>query len=199
MRAPEMVRIGTPALPHGSGANRFYWDLTTAGPWSADARQSGRNGPMIPPGSYTVRLTVGGWKSEAPLVVRVDPRATRDGVTLSVLQEQYAHNVRARDLVSEVNQLVARVDGARKRLGSGAGAAADTLAKLNDLRAKLVTPPVRYSKPELQAHIQYLYSMTIGADQKVGRDAVERFRQLRLELDERQKEAKALLPSNRIM
>ncbi|MFN8583280.1 MAG: hypothetical protein U0163_20180 [Gemmatimonadaceae bacterium] len=48
------------------------------------------------------------------------------------------------------------------------------LAKVGKLQAKLVTPPIRYSKPELQAHIQYLYSMTLGADQKIGRDAVER-------------------------
>ncbi|MEP7346996.1 MAG: hypothetical protein ABI877_17125, partial [Gemmatimonadaceae bacterium] len=199
MRAPEMTRVGTPTLARAVGVNRFYWDLSASGPWAADARQSGRNGPTIPPGNYIVRVSVAGWNSEVPLVVRPDPRATKDGVTTAVMREQYAHNVRARDLVSEVNQLVARVDGARKRLGNASGAAADTLARLNALRARMVTPPVRYSKPELQAHIAYLYSMTNGADQKVGRDAVERFRQLRLELDERQKEAKALLPANRIM
>jgi hypothetical protein len=199
MRAPEMVRVGTPALPRLQGVNRFYWDLTAPGPWSPNARQSGRNGPSVVPGSYIVRLTVGGWSAEVPLLVRPDPRATKDGVTTAVMQEQYAHNARARDLVSEVNELVARVDGARKRLQNATGAAADTLTKLNELRDKLVTPPIRYSKPELQAHIQYLYSMTNGADQKIGRDAVERFRQLRTELDARQKEAKALLPANRVM
>ena len=199
MRAPEMLRVGTPALPRAAGTNRFYWDLTTAGPWVSAARQSGRNGPTIVPGNYIVRLTVAGESAEVPLVVRPEPRATKDGVSLAVLQEQYTHNVRARDLVSEVNQLVARVDDARKRLASATGVAGDTLVKLNDLRAKLVTPDVRYSKPELQAHIQYLYSMTIDAAQKIGRDAVARFGQLRTELDARQREAKALLPANRIM
>jgi hypothetical protein len=95
-------------------------------------------------------------------------------------------------MVTEINQLVAQVEGARGRLGNASGAA-DTLGKLNALRAKLVTPPIRYSKPELQAHIQYLYGMTLGADQKIGRDAVERYRVLRAELDERIKEARAIL------
>ena len=72
-------------------------------------------------------------------------------------------------------------------------AAADTLRRLDALRAKLVTPPVRYSKPELQAHIQYLYGLTTQADQTIGRDAVERYRVLRAELDQRQAEARRLL------
>jgi len=74
-----------------------------------------------------------------------------------------------------------------------AGANADTLRKLDALRDKLVTAAIRYSKPELQAHIQYLYSLTTQADQKIGRDAAERLKVLRTELDERQAEARALL------
>ena len=54
-------------------------------------------------------------------------------------------------------------------------------------------PPVRYSKPELQAHIAYLYGLTMNADQKIGRDAVERYRVLRSELDGVLAEAAALL------
>jgi hypothetical protein len=56
-----------------------------------------------------------------------------------------------------------------------------------------VTPAIRYSKPELQAHIQYLLSLTMQADQKIGRDAIERLKVLRAELDQRQAEARALL------
>ena len=59
--------------------------------------------------------------------------------------------------------------------------------------AKLLTPSVRYSQPGLQAHITYLYGMTNQADQKVGRDAVERYRVLRRELDAIQAEARAAL------
>jgi hypothetical protein len=95
--------------------------------------------------------------------------------------------------VSDVNLLVANVESARQRLKNASGAAADTLRRLDALREKLVTPAIRYSKQELQAHIQYLYSMTTQADQKIGRDAIDRYRVLRTELDQRQAEAKQLL------
>jgi hypothetical protein len=193
MRAPQMVRVGTPRLPKEPGLNRFYWDLTAPGPWAADARQSGRNGPLVVPGGYTLRLTVGGWQAEVPLTIAPDPRIVKDGVTVAVMQEQFAHNVRTRDLVSDVNRLVARVDEARQRLDGASGAAADTLARLNTIRAKLVTPAIRYSRPELQDHIRYLYGMTTAADQKIGRDAVERYRQLRAVLDALERDTSALI------
>lgn len=150
-------------------------------------------GPVIVPGNYTVRLIAGGKTTTQPLVVRIDPRNQKDGVTLADLREQLQHNIRVRDMVTEVNQLVANVETARQRLRNAGGAAADTLRRLDALREKLVTPPVRYSKPELQAHIQYLYSLTTQADQKIGRDAVDRLKVLRTELDQRQTEARALL------
>ena len=88
-----------------------------------------------------------------------------------------------RDLVSDVNRAVTRVREAHARLRDAAGATGDTLEKVRALEAKLLTPPVRYSTPGLQAHITYLYGMTNQADQKVGRDAKERYAVLRRELD----------------
>ena len=44
---------------------------------------------------------------------------------------------------------------------------------------------IRYSKPELQTQITYLYSLTNATDQKIGRDAIERYEVLRKALDER--------------
>ena len=199
MRAPEMVTVGTPRLPNAAGLNRFTWDLTLAPPVDPGRQGGGGGGggrgqgPVIVPGNYTVRLIAGGKTTTQPLTVRIDPRAPKDGVTLADLREQFQHNMRVRDMVSEVNQLVANVETARQRLRNAGGAAADTLNRLEALRAKLVTPPVRYSKPELQAHIQYLYSLTTQADQKIGRDAVDRLKVLRAELDQRQAEARALL------
>jgi hypothetical protein len=179
-----MERVGTPRLPAAVGANRFTWDLALPGPWDANAQRSGRNGPTVVPGTYRARLTSGAWSATRPLVVRIDPRVARDGVTLADLRAQLQHEVRARDMVTDVNQLVARVTAERERLATVAGAA-DTLRLLDMLREKLVTPPVRYSRPGLQAQISYLYSMTLGGDQRVGRDALERYRVLRSELDAR--------------
>jgi hypothetical protein len=52
---------------------------------------------------------------------------------------------------------------------------------------------VRYSKPALQSHIQYLYGLTSQADQRIGHDATERYLTLRKELDVTMARARALL------
>ncbi len=192
MRQMAIERLGAPKLPNAKGTNRMYWDFSVAGPWDPNPRRSGMGGPLVVPGTYQVRLTSGDFKATRPLVVTIDPRAARDGVTLADLQEQYAHNIKTRDMVSEVNQLAAQIDDARKRL-SAAASAADTLKALEALRAKVIMPAIRYSKPELQAHIQYLYSMTTQADQRIGRDAIARFNVLRKELDQRIAELRKIL------
>jgi hypothetical protein len=42
---------------------------------------------------------------------------------------------------------------------------------------------VRYNKPGLVAHITYLARMTTGVDQKIGRDAIERYQVLKREIE----------------
>lgn len=181
---------GTPAvLDKTPGMHRFTWDLRTAGPWMSRTRPEGPNGPVVPPGTYSVRLTARGWTETRPLTVIEDPRVTQSGVTDKDLQEQYEHNLKVRQLVSEVNQTVARL---RAALAAAKGDPGKT-DRLSTLAAKLITPSIRYSKPELQTHIQYLYGLTIGPDQQIGRDAVERFEALRKELDQRVAELNALV------
>jgi hypothetical protein len=80
-----------------------------------------------------------------------------------------------------VNKLVARVRAARGN------------PKVADLTDALITSPIRYSQPKLQTHITYLYSMTTATDQKIGRDAVERYSVLRKQLDDLIKKADAIL------
>lgn len=184
-------------LPKNAGMNRFIWDLTTNGPWTAGAVSGGSRGggPTVVPGLYQVRLTAGASQMKS-LTVKIDPRSAADRITVADLQAQYDHNIKVRDLVSEVNKLVAALEEHRQRLASATGAAADTARNVNDIRVTVVTPPVRYSKPELQAHVQYLYGMTNGADQRVGRDATARYITLRKELDATMAKARSLLGPN---
>nr|MBA2687811.1 hypothetical protein [Gemmatimonadaceae bacterium] len=176
---PFVPTAGTTRLPTASGLNRFVWDLSLAGPWDASARRSGRNGPMSLPGTYTLRFTTGGITETQPLKVENDPRIARDGITTEIQREQLAHNLRVRDLVSDVNIAVARLGELKKKFATNP----TTIAALAAIEAKLVTPPIRYSKPGMQAHIQYLYGAAMDADQKVGRDAIVRYGVLRKELD----------------
>ncbi len=102
-------------------------------------------------------------------------------------------NLRVRDMVSEVNQAVARVKAAQAKLKDGAET--EKLAKLNEFASHLITPAIRYSKPELATQITYLYTLTSGADQKLGHDAAARYAVLRKQLDARMAELKSILGS----
>jgi hypothetical protein len=156
--------------------NRFAWDVRHEA------------GVTLPPGPYQVRLKTGAGSLTQPLQVLIDPRVAGDGVTVADLQEQFEHNMRMRELVNNVNQLVSRVREAQNKSRND--------ARLNALAAKLLTEPVRYGKPGLQAHVTYLASMTANVDQKIGRDAVERYQVLKKEFDALRAEADRILGGN---
>jgi hypothetical protein len=179
-------RGGPTRLDKAAGMHRFTWDLRYPGPWQSATRPEGPNGPTAVPGKYAVRLTVGSWTSTEPLTIVEDPRVTKAGVTTADLREQFEHNLRVRQLVSDTNQAVAKLRAAQARLrGATAGSPeAAELANLNDLAGRLLTPPIRYSQPGLQTHVTYLFGMTNSTDQKIGRDAIERYVTVRKSLDE---------------
>jgi hypothetical protein len=117
------------------------------------------------------------------VTVAIDPNVAGDGVTVSDLQEQFDHNMRMRGLIDEVNALVARVREAQTGAGRGDAGLAAKAREIDALAGQLLTEPVRYGKPGLQAQVTYLASMTLAADQKIGKDAVERYAVLKKELD----------------
>jgi photosystem II stability/assembly factor-like uncharacterized protein len=163
--APVRRGAPPPRVTKVAGLNRFVWDVRH------------QAGVTLPPGRYQARLKTGAVSLTEPFVVLIDPRVAADGVTQADLQEQFDHNLRMRELVSSVNQLVTRVRAAKARSQNDADDA------LVAIERKLVTEPVRYGKPGLQAHITYLAGMTANTDQKIGRDAVERYEVLKKELD----------------
>ena len=187
------MRAAPTRLDKTPGMHRFTWDLRYPGPWMSQARPEGPNGPAAVPGKFSLRLTVGSWTSTQPLTVVEDPRITGDGVTAADLREQFDHNIRVRDLVSDLNRTLARLRAAQAGLRGQSGAAGEKLTKLNDFASRLITSPVRYSQPMLQTHINYLYTVTNSTDQKIGRDVIERYGVLRKELDRRMAELDAIL------
>jgi photosystem II stability/assembly factor-like uncharacterized protein len=179
-------RGGAPArVTKTVGMNRFVWNVQH------------QSGLALPPGSYQARLKVGSTTLIQPFNVLIDPRIAAEGITVADLQEQFDHNTRTRELVTAVNQLVTRVREAQTRLRNATGADAETAKRVDAVAARLLTEPVRYGKPGLQAHIQYLSGMTSGVDQKIGRDAIERYKVLRLELDAVRAEVDKLLGPGR--
>ena len=102
--APEELRAGLiPAywplmhgpLPATAGMHRWVWDLHEAPPKAMHyeypiAAVPHRTpltpqGPLVLPGTYTVRLTVDGRSESAPLVVRMDPRVATTTADLEAL------------------------------------------------------------------------------------------------------------------
>ena len=170
-----------PRVTKVAGLNRFVWDVRH------------QAGVTVPPGQYQARLKVDTTTSTEAFSVLIDPRVAADGVTLANLQEQFEHNMRMRELVNSVNQIAARVRDAQAKMRNASATDGDTANRVNAIAAKLFTPQVRYSKPGLQAHITYLAGMTANIDQKIGRDAIERYEVLRKELDEIRAELDSVL------
>ena len=171
--APMRRFTPPPRVTKTAGINRFAWDLRN------------QAGVTLPPGQYQVRLKTGAVTPTQTINVLIDPRVAADGVTVSDLQEQFEHNMRMRELVTSVNQLVTRVREAVRQSPND--------ARITALASKLLTEPVRYGKPGLQAHITYLASMTSNVDQKIGRDAIERYQVLKKEFDALRAEADRIL------
>jgi photosystem II stability/assembly factor-like uncharacterized protein len=184
------------------GMHRFIWDLRYSGepeglpaaterhatsPKPGEKDQSGEPrrrfpvGPVAPPGTYRIEMTIGGVTAQQPLTIVEDPRVLASGVTDADLQAQFEHNMRVLKLVNDTNLDVARVTAALAALKDHPDPAKEKA--LNAIADRLITPKIRYSQPALQTHVTYLYSETNQADQKVGRDAIERYRQLRQEVD----------------
>jgi photosystem II stability/assembly factor-like uncharacterized protein len=163
---------GAPAarVTKTTGVNRFVWN----------AQHS--SGLPAPPGAYQVKLTVDGKTFIQPFNLLIDPRLAAEGLTAADLKEQFDHNTRMRELQDAVNQTVARLREAQTKL-KGSGAGADRLKQLDAIASRLLTEQVRYGKPGLQAHVNYLVGMTTAVDQKVGRDALERYAVLKKEHD----------------
>jgi photosystem II stability/assembly factor-like uncharacterized protein len=131
--------FGGPAavrLPNAQGLNRFAWNLRYPDAsrfegmilWAA-----GTTGPVAPPGTYTVRLTVGDRTPESQrFTVLKDPRSS---ATQADLEEQFALLLRIRDKTTEANDAVRLIRNVksqlaeRQRQAGVRGGALDRLAR----------------------------------------------------------------------
>ena len=159
----------TSRVTKNQGMNRFMWDMRHA------------SGLTLPPGDYQARLTVDGKMMAQPFAVKVDPVLADEGLTAPDLAEQFGHNLRVREFSTQVGALLARARQAQADAKAANNAA--LVKQLDGILEKILTAPVRYGKPGLQAHASYLAGMTAGVDQKVGKDAIDRYAVLKKEYD----------------
>jgi hypothetical protein len=151
--------------------NRFVWDLRYEG-------AAGAPGPIVAPGSYQVRLSVGEWSQSRPLEVRIDPRVAAAGVTQVDLQEQLELSLKVRDAIADAQALASKLAEARRAAAPNAPAGKSLQALLD----RVVTADAVYPQPMLIDQLANVARMIGQADQKVGRDAFTRFDDLMKDL-----------------
>ncbi len=164
---------GASTVVAAAGMHRFIWDLRYP-----------NGGPVVPPGIYQVRLTVGDWSATKSFELLIDPRVAADGVTRADLVEQAELGLKVRDAITEAREAIRQLTAARQSLeGKTDGTSRRIDERLAEIQQRLVTGPVRYDMPMLADQLQYLSGMINRADQRLGRDAFERYDELRAELD----------------
>lgn len=169
-------------LTANQGLNRFQWDMTEFGPWNKETNRSLKNGPMVMPGIYTLRLTVDGTSYEQSLEVMVDPRVLESGVSLADIEKQVTLQRSIRELLSESRKLEVAIANEITQMEENRAPASDLDAKRASL-SKLMTKVGTYEQPMISDQLAYLYRMLNNADQIPGKDAYDRFDYLKSELE----------------
>jgi photosystem II stability/assembly factor-like uncharacterized protein len=176
-------------LPNKEGMNRFVWNMRHRSGWNANERRAYRgNGPMVKTGTYKAKLLVGDQVLEQEFEVLLDPRVTL--VTDEDVAAQEALALEIRDFQDQVNMLIAEVQKERDALKNSLEQ--EKVSKrvqrkkdaLDNVYYQLVTPPGTYMQPMLQAQTGYLGSMIGRADQRPGKDAYDRFEELKNRFEE---------------
>jgi photosystem II stability/assembly factor-like uncharacterized protein len=194
----------SPGIRSEAGMQRITWDLRYPGPWAANAPEGGPGGPMVPPGKYTVRLVAGGQTITRTLEVRSDPRVAADGVSDADLAEQVRFQLQVRDALGDANRLRARIEDAMQKAGvkpvaplqPGRSPGEVTYDHpLQRLWAQVVDTPGIYVPGMLITQIQNVQRMVTQADQKIGKDAYDRFGDLQKELARIEAEVKKIAGS----
>jgi hypothetical protein len=192
-----------PALPrpaNKAGLNMFVWNMRypdAAAFWGMVGVNT--TGPMALPGSYRVRLRVGGRTASSSVALKPDPRAT---VTPVELREQFAFLRRLRDTVHAATTAILTIRNVRAqiedrlaaapasdmaRLGPAARALAERLSaiesELYQVRNRSFQDPLNFP-PKLVERIGELASTVGSADARPTAQSYDVFRMFAPELQQ---------------
>lgn len=179
----RMRGFGGSRLEKSKGMHRFNWDMRHGGIVNARTGRSRGAGPMVSPGNYQAKLTIGNWSQTAKLNILIDPRVEKDGVTQAVLLEQEKLCLQVQALLGKARKVQDKIKQTKDKLKEKVKAKDQKAIKEDDqlkaLESKFVTNnAIRYPTPMLVDQISYLNSMLNRADQKPGKDAYDRFEEL---------------------
>jgi hypothetical protein len=133
---PPPRRPPPPRVANKAGLNMFAWNLRYP---DASAFENmifwagGTSGPVILPGTYTVRMNVAGQSYRQPLTVVKDPRSAASDADLreqfDFLMRIYAKTSQANDAVKMIRSVKAQLADRAKKMPADKSAAFSSVAK----------------------------------------------------------------------
>jgi photosystem II stability/assembly factor-like uncharacterized protein len=203
---PAAATPKEPRLPAEAGLNRFVWNLrypdARGVPGDATTERS-LTGPLAPPGTYQVQLSIGGQTYTAAFDLLSDPRVH---ATPADFAAQFSLLLRIRDKLSETHDAINRLrsirqqveDWVRRAEGLSNGqtaaavgqAAAEIKEKLTAIEAELIQSRARVQQDQLNfptrlnAKLSGLTSVVASADGVPTRQAYEVFHDLSTRIDQ---------------
>ena len=173
MSTNEFTFISNSNISKKIGVNRFKWDMRHRGSWNKNSRFSYRNGPMAKPGIYKVILTIDGSSFTENFEIISDPRIK--DVSPEVYEEQEKILLEIRDFMTDVRLFEDKVSKMLEKKPKN--------KKYLSIDRELKTKEGTYMQPMLIDQIRYLQSMLSRADQKPGKDALNRLKDLKSEFN----------------
>jgi photosystem II stability/assembly factor-like uncharacterized protein len=141
---PDQVKEVT-TIPAAAGMNRYAWNLRWEPPVKipgAFYSGIGPQGPLVQPGHYAIKLTVGNQTLALPLEVVLDPRVKN--VSADELQKQFDLAMQVRDAntdlhraVNQIRELRAELKALRQRLENDPGLK-QLVAQVDSLDKKMI-------------------------------------------------------------
>ncbi len=173
MSTNEFTFISNSNISKKIGVNRFKWDMRHRGSWNKNSRFSYRNGPMAKPGIYKVILTIDGSSFTENFEIISDPRIK--DISPEVYEEQEKILLEIRDFMTDVRLFEDKVSKMLEKKPKN--------KKYLSIDRELKTKEGTYMQPMLIDQIIYLQSMLSRADQKPGKDALNRLKDLKSEFN----------------
>ena len=176
MQLSQFTTIKTYPVTNIKGYNRFRWDLRHMGIDNEDDDKNVK-GPYVKPGLYEVRISI----DKQPLIskefsVVKDPNTDISQNTFIELEEfqlnLFKKIKQATNLANEI-----KTYKSSKKINK------NKKESLNKILNMLETKEGEYMQPMLIDQFKYLYSMITEADQEIGKDAYDRFKELSIQLE----------------
>ena len=158
------------------GFNRFRWNLRHKGIHDEDEEKN-IVGPFVKPGNYIAEIILDNAnKISTEFSVEKDPN-TEISHDVFVEVEQFQLK-----LINKIREAT-RISNEIKSLKLSKNLKKNKLQGLNAILEKLETKEGDYMQPMLIDQFKYLYSMVTEADQVLGKDAYDRYKELSLQLE----------------